>query len=258
MKTAFLILGAQRSGTSVTSHMLSQFGVNFGDPKNFIQFEHNPIFFELDWVNQYNNKIINALGHKYTDLFLPLEEDFENINKIQLEKELQKLIKNEWHEEKIIGIKDPRFSLTFPIWQQVLLANNYRIHIILVFRHPSGFLKSNKKLFHNWDGWSDRRHLNFWLQLNLCAIYFTRNFPICYLNYDSLMQEPLETAKKIANFFHLDLSLAVDASLVVNNSYHHHKEIIETGDLFVDKCYKSLCSHSLFSADYLNYRSSNK
>lgn len=88
MKTAFLILGAQRSGTSVTSHMLSQFGVNFGNPKNFIQFEHNPIFFEMNWVNQYNNKIINALRHNYTDFFLPLEKDFENINKIELDKEL--------------------------------------------------------------------------------------------------------------------------------------------------------------------------
>lgn len=51
MKTAFLIVDAQRSGTSVISHMLSKFEINFGDPKNSLQDEHNPIFFELRWVN---------------------------------------------------------------------------------------------------------------------------------------------------------------------------------------------------------------
>lgn len=86
MKTAFLILGAQRSGTSVTSHMLSQFRVNFGNPKNFLQDAHNPIFFELKWVNDYNNKLIKALGYKYTEFFLPLEEDFERANTTELEK----------------------------------------------------------------------------------------------------------------------------------------------------------------------------
>lgn len=114
MKTAFLILGAQRSGTSVTSHMLSKFGVDFGEPRNFLQAEHNPIFFELNWVNDSNNKLIKALGYKYTDFFLPLEEDFAKVNTTEIEKELQVLIKNEWQGKNLIGIKDPRLGLTFP------------------------------------------------------------------------------------------------------------------------------------------------
>jgi len=253
MKTAFLILGAQRSGTSVTSHMLSKFGVDFGDPKKFIQFEHNPIFFELKWVNQYNDKLISSLGYKYTDFFLPLEEDFEKANTTEIEKELQLLIESEWKGTNIIGIKDPRFSLTFPVWEKLLLNNKYRLNIILAFRSPSSFLESNKKLFHNWDGWNNAKHLNFWLQLNLSAIYFTRNFPVYYINYDSLMNEPLVEAKKLATFFNLDLDLAVPASQVVNNFYHHHREITETGNSFVDHCYKLLCSHTLSAADYLHY-----
>ncbi|MBW4540039.1 MAG: hypothetical protein KME43_12970 [Myxacorys chilensis ATA2-1-KO14] len=63
MKTAFLVLGGQRSGTSVTSHILSRFGIDFGSDKHFIQGGHNPIFFELNWVNDGNNQLINALGH---------------------------------------------------------------------------------------------------------------------------------------------------------------------------------------------------
>ncbi|MCA1995045.1 MAG: hypothetical protein LDL41_23805 [Coleofasciculus sp. S288] len=254
MKTAFLILGAQRSGTSVTSHLLSQFGVDFGNPNHFIQFEHNPIFFELKWVNEYNNKLINALGYSYTDFFLPLEEDFAKANTSDLEKELQDHIKKEWDNKPLIGLKDPRIGLTFPIWEKILSANHYQLNIILAFRHPFNFLKSNQKLFHNWKGWTDTRHFNFWLQLNLTAIYFTRHFSIYYLNYDHLMTNPLEEAQTLASFFYLDSELVTQASLVVNPSYYHHQEVAETGNPFVDNCYKLLCSHALYPADYLNYR----
>lgn len=254
MKTAFLILGAQRSGTSVTSHMLSQFRVNFGNPKNFLQDAHNPIFFELKWVNDYNNKLIKALGYKYTEFFLPLEEDFERANTTELEKELHELIKAEWQRSPLIGIKDPRFSLTFPIWQKLLLEDGYQINIVFTFRHPSTFLESNKKLFHNWEGWTDTKHLNFWLQLNLAAIYFTRHFPVYFVSYDTLMKAPLEEAEKLAKFFNLNLDQAAKAALVVNNSYYHHKALTETGNPFVDYCYMLLCSQSLSPQDYLRYR----
>lgn len=43
MKTAFLILGAQRSGTSVTSHVLSKFGIHFGSDQHFIR--DLPVYF---------------------------------------------------------------------------------------------------------------------------------------------------------------------------------------------------------------------
>jgi hypothetical protein len=65
MKTAFIVLGAQRSGTSATSHLLSEFNINFG---------HNPIFFELKWVNDFNNRVVSHLGHVYTDLFFRLNQ----------------------------------------------------------------------------------------------------------------------------------------------------------------------------------------
>jgi len=254
MKKAFLILGAMRSGTSATSHIISEFGVNFGNPKNFFQGPANPIFFELNWVIEYNDKLINTLGYKLPDLFLPLTEDFNKIDTLKIEEELQYLIDKEWPYQETIGIKDPRFSWTIPFWHQFLSKNNYEVNIIFVFRHPSGFLNSSKRLFHD-SGWSETRHLNFWLQFNLAASHFTRNFPIYYLNYDFLMSKPLEEIKQIANFFNLDIKLATNASLVINNSYYHHKELTETFDPLVDSCYRLLCSQqSLSEEDYQHYR----
>ncbi|MCU0570935.1 MAG: hypothetical protein MUF49_30750 [Oculatellaceae cyanobacterium Prado106] len=262
MKTAFLILGAQRSGTSVTSHLLSKLGVCFGNPEHFLQDNHNPNFFELKWVNQYNDRILQTIGHRYTDAFFPLETDYEGDSLsetlheriLTLEQTLGDRIQQEWPNEPIIGIKDPRFSLTFPVWQRVLSHLGYRFNIVLVFRHPSDFLRSNQKLFHNWEGWTVERHLHFWLRLTLAGIYFTRDYPVCWVDYDQVMTHPLEVAQGLADRFNLDHQLADQAAAVVDRTYQHHRQSSPTGYPLFDRAYQSLKSHHLSSADYLSYR----
>jgi hypothetical protein len=68
--------------------VLSWVGVNFGSFDQFIQFDHNPIFFELNWVNALNNQIVQQLGYQYTDFFLPLNQDFETEKILELAQEL--------------------------------------------------------------------------------------------------------------------------------------------------------------------------
>lgn len=257
MKTAFLVLGAQRSGTSVTSHMLSKFGVCLGDAKNFLQADHNPIFFELKWVNQYNDRLIQHLGYRYTDLFLPVEADYDQVGVSEIERELPGLIQHEWQDACSIGIKDPRISLTFPVWQRALSAQGYRLKIVFVFRHPGDFLRSNQALFHNWEGWDEERHLHFWLQLTLAAIYFTRNYPVFFVNYNDLMAHPLKVAEDLATCLDLDKDQALNASAVVDPTHHHHKQAAPTEYSVIDHYYKLLCSHNLSEVDYLSYRSSH-
>jgi hypothetical protein len=252
MKTAFLILGAQRSGTSVTSHILSKFEIDFGSEQHFIQGGHNPIFFELKWINDANNQLIQALGHQYTDFFLPIEQDFDSF--AQFEQKLHTQIIQEWNEAPCIGLKDPRFSLTFPVWQRVLSAAGYSLNVILAFRSPSSFLKSNQSLFYNWEGWDTNRHLKFWLQLNLAATHFTRDLPVYYLCYEDLMMNPSEETEKLANFFELNRNLVDQAVAVVDRSHYHHQTSTETGIDLIDKYYQKLRSHSISTSDYLNYR----
>lgn len=256
MKTAFLVLGAQRSGTSATSHVLSQFGINFGSSKNFLQDEHNPIFFELKWVNQLNERLIQALGHQYTDFFLPIESDYQTAEVVKIATEFPDLIWDEWRDKTTIGIKDPRFSLTFPVWERVLLGAGYTLKIIFVFRCPDCFLRSNRELFKDWPQWNDMRHLRFWLQSNLAGIYFTRNYPVHFINYDNLMSYPLGTADQLANVFGLDEDDVANAASVVNNSCHHHEQSSEVNDLTIAHYYNLLASHRLSATDYLNYRAS--
>ncbi len=249
-----MLLGAQRSGTSVTSHMLSKFGIDFGDSKNFLQADHNPIFFELKWINQYNDRLLRHLGYKYIDPVLPTEADYDKPQLIEMSRELPTLIQYEWPDASKIGIKDPRISLTFPIWQQALSAQGYSLKIIFVFRHPGDFLRSNQRLFQNWTGWDETRHLHFWLRLTLAALYFTRDYPICFVNYDDMMADPLAVAQRFAETFDFDEAQVNPAAAVVDRAQHHHKQFAPTGHALIDHYYDRLCSHQLSGADYLSYR----
>lgn len=254
MKRAFLLLGAQRSGTSVTSHMLSQFEVCFGNPNHFLQADHNPIFFELKWINQYNDRLIRSLGYCYTDLFLPIEADYDSLTLLEFEQELSTLIQQEWQDAPLIGIKDPRCSLTFPVWRRVLQALGYQLETILVYRHPTSFLKSNQQLFHNWEGWDQERHLHFWLRLTLAAIYFTRNYAVLPVSYEDLMICPLTVATRLADFFQLNPALTASAAAVVDSTHQHHRLSAQTGDALIDSCYRQLQDGCLSGTDYLSYR----
>lgn len=234
--------------------MLSKFNVCFGDPSRFLQADHNPIFFELKWVNQYNDRLIRSLGYNYTDLFLPIETDYDHPGLLEFAQELSGLIQHEWRDQPRIGIKDPRCSLTFPVWQQVLQEQGYEVKIIFVYRHPLGFLRSNQRLFQNWEGWDQTRHLHFWLRLTLAALYFTQSDPVFSVHYETLMEHPLETANRMARFFHLDERQAEIAAAVVDQTHQHHRPLAQTGDALIDDYYSRLQAHQISGTDYLIYR----
>lgn len=254
MKTAFIVLGAQRSGTSVTSHMMSEFGIYFGEPNHFLQDNHNPLFFELRWVNALNDEIVKQMGRLYTDFFLPVEEDYENAGVDAIARDIQHQMQQEFGDCHLIGLKDPRFSLTFPVWERVLHHLGYWIQVVLVFRSPASFLRSNQKLFHNWESWTDERHLNFWLQFNMAAVYFTRRYSVHLISYDSLMSEPVHEAQRFATTFGYDPALVKTAACVVNSSLQHHKSFAETGNFLCDRYYQQLLNGIFSSGEYLLFR----
>ncbi|MEH2198987.1 glycosyltransferase [Nostoc sp.] len=255
-RTVFIVLGSPRSGTSAISHMINKFGVDFGNPENFLdtkQHSHNPIFFELDWVNEYNNKIIYSIGSKWEngDNINPDYKDFDNNLVLEIKQQLYSLIDKEWkNQENNIGIKDPRFCFTFPVWQDVLLKMGYSLKIIFVFRHPLGYLNSNKKV----NGFTNTKNLNLWLQHNLAARYFINDQDFYLIDYDNVMSNPILEAEKMASRFKLDINLVNVSSSVIDKYYYHNQAIGETGNLIIDDCYKSLKENNLSPSKYINYR----
>jgi hypothetical protein len=263
MKTAFLLLGAPRSGTSVIAHILSKFGIDFGNPEHFLDttiHKHNPIFFELEWVNHCNDSLLTALGNKlnlknfswFFQHLAPSDSSFLGLEVSETEERMLHWIHQEWQGAPIVGIKDPRFCFTFPVWQKVLEKEGYELKVILIFRSPLSYLKSTRKLY---EWLSDSKSLNLWLQHNLAATYFARDYPIYFVSYEEVMSNPAIEIQKMAEHFGFDPALIDKAISVVDKNYWHHQSAPETGIEWVDRCYQALQEGRSLNHDYLKFQS---
>lgn len=139
-----IILGAGRSGTSMTAGLFSKAGYYLGD--NYLGKCHsNPKgFFEDREINQINEDILNTAVTTYPEIirkYLFPSATFYNarwLARIKLGKKLKsdKHI-NERITERLSHIpfcyKDPRFSYSLPIWVPFLDGNTV---FICVFRDP--------------------------------------------------------------------------------------------------------------------------
>lgn len=253
-KQAFLVLGAPRSGTSAISHFLSHCGIDFGDPAHFIDTEihkHNPIFFELEWVNRINDEVIQQLGSRYKDTFLPLEEDFQSDLLNALQAEACRRFSEEWHDAPLVGIKDPRFCFTLPFWETVLAQVGYQVRLVWSLRSPAATIQSNWKLVPHW---THQRVANFWLQSILAGTWFSRGRPVVALNYDQMLSRPLEFAQSAIERLKLEVPDLAATVSHVSVSHCHNESQQRTGIELVDLTNDELLEQRLAPEKYLAYR----
>ncbi|HEY1921475.1 MAG TPA: hypothetical protein VGG44_01820 [Tepidisphaeraceae bacterium] len=252
----FLIIGLPRSGTSSISQLLENLGVYFGDPSHFLdttQNTHNPIFYELKWANDFNDAVINKLKPAKTRVSdqLPIEEDFNRPEIAAFRQPLEQRIADEFGDHAMVGIKDPRISSTYPLWQSVLTGMGYTVKTILAIRTASAILKSNLKLtplpLNSWRRWYVR-HL-------LGMTYFTRKVSPCRFDYDQLMRDPLGYGKEKAAELGLAMPDPAAATRHISPGlYHHQPDNTGTGDQWVDQIDAAFRSGRLEPDEYLRYR----
>ena len=147
MKRAIIVVGAPRSGTSVVSHVINRLGVSFGDPKRFVDAEqnkHNPMFFELQELNTINDEIFLCFHKKWADFYWqPLVTDFPESVISLFDVRIKSFIESEFGKVTLIGLKDPRFCFTLPIWIAVLERIGYKLDFVHTARNPNAIFSSN-------------------------------------------------------------------------------------------------------------------
>ena len=236
-KICFLIIGLPRSGTSSISQFLDHLGVYFGDPSHFLdakKLTHNPMFYELQWVNDINDLVIKALSRPNAKVedFLPIESDFQRAEIASLRDSLQKQFREEFGDRANVGVKDPRICFTFPLWRAVLTEMGFAVRTVLTLRSSSAILKSNLDLtpvkLSRWQ----RFHVRHLLALR----YFTRDVPVCHFDYDLFMRQPLVYGKEKAAELGLAIPDPAEATRHLSSKhYHHQPDEAGTGDPWVDK-----------------------
>ena len=251
VRTAHLIVGVPRSGTSAVAQLLSDAGVSFGDPAHFLDttvHQHNPNFFEMEWVNQVNNLAVEALGSRYSEDFLPVEADFADPALDKLRARIVDQVRAEFGDAPRIGIKDPRFCFTFPLWRPLLEGMGYQVSAVVTLRSEAACRRSNLALEGKWA--DDRTWLRFYLQSLLAARHFTRDVPTTVIDYDRLMADPAGYAAEL-HLPGIDLAAAtarLDPRLV------HQRPATDDGDTLAGRVQRDLRDGRLRADAYLDYR----
>jgi hypothetical protein len=251
---ALLVLGSPRSGTSAISHFLSHCGFDFGDPAHFVDTDshrHNPIFFELEWVNRFNERVLARLGAGFPQGCPPTAEAYATSELDELAAETKLAIAREWPSSRRIGMKDPRFCFTLPFWRRVLADVGYDVRLVWSLRSPSATIASNAKLLPDW---TTRRLCEFWTRCVLSGRHVIGDTPFVALDYDRMMLDPVRFASEAVSLLRLDVADIATTVAHISPTHRHQVPGPMPGFPEVDELDRRFRLGQVSPGDYRVYR----
>jgi|GEM_PF-193329 len=183
-KTAILVLGMHRSGTSALTRVLNLVGCAL--PKATIRADENNTagYWEPVSINTLDDQLLAAAGSGWDD-WRPLDlshvqptvlKDFAN--------RIGVIMSREFDDNQLVVIKDPRIARLTDFYVSTLAANGYRSLCVIPFREPAAVIKSLAKR----DGMTTDYAAVMWLRHILAAESATRTLPRSFVKFEALMQ----------------------------------------------------------------------
>lgn len=135
VKTAVLIIGAPRSGTSATTGTLKILGLPLGNKLVGPLSDNIKGHFEDSATVDLNRALLKKLNSwPHDPRHLAINWQSEQAQK--LKEEIKWHIYKRFNEFSLFGLKNPLISLLLPLYIQALKELRYRVKVIIVLRHP--------------------------------------------------------------------------------------------------------------------------
>ncbi len=208
-RTAILILGMHRSGTSALTRVLNLCGVDLGEhlmPP--AQGNNETGFWEhLDAVDLHERALLE-LGRSWSDP-RNLPADWQaSPAAAAAERRIAKLVRTEFADSPLWAVKDPRMCRFVPLWAKVLAAAGIDLKVVFVLRHPDEVIASVERR----DGISPHESglllLNHFFEAALATVGRAR----CAVTYQSLMDDWSGCVDRIARELAIELPLRESAA----------------------------------------------
>ena len=234
-KTAILVAGMHRSGTSALAQALGLAGCDL--PRSLMSSclrtgEHRIRGHSESWtISQLNAEILSSAKH----------QGYESINHAidasvltrQFNERAVTALRDEFADSHLFVLKDPRLCLLLKFWVNAVAEFGARPVVICPVRNPLEVAYSLKLR-----SATDHRTLNnltfLWLRYVLDAEAYSRFVPRTFTRYSDLLEDPLTLLDKAA--VALDVSLPRvsvleaqnDIRAALSSSYRHHSVTKET------------------------------
>jgi GT2 family glycosyltransferase len=184
-KKGLIVLGMHRSGTSALTRVVSLAGA--GLPADLMgPDKSNPRgHWESVRLTEYNDRLLKSLNSQWSDwrsidLYAIPEE-----RRREIVSELSAILEEEYAQERIFVVKDPRICRTAPLLLDALRQANIDSFAIVAVRNPLEVASSLERR----DGMSRAHSILLWLRHALEAEANTRDMPRVVVCFDDLLQD---------------------------------------------------------------------
>lgn len=184
-RTAILVLGMHRSGTSAFTRVMNLLGCQLPSTLLPSADDNSAGFWESGQVVAFNDRVLAVAGSRWDD-WLPLNPGWiASAARNDFVIRAREVLQAEFGASPILVLKDPRICRLAPLWLEALEGLNIQPAIALPVRHPGEVADSLEARAGSQGGFG----LLLWLRHVLEAEIATRGMPRYFFGYDQLLAD---------------------------------------------------------------------
>lgn len=184
-RTAYLVLGMHRSGTSAATQLLALAGADL--PKNVMPGdEHNQKGYFEPWkIALFNDQRLHAGTSAWDDIFGFPYAAMDAAQEAEWTARAVAVFEDEFGSAPHPLMKDPRATVVLPLWRKALDQLGVAARCVIPVRHPLAVAASLARR----DGFPIEKSLVLWTAYMLAAEAYTRDLPRVFVGYDALLAD---------------------------------------------------------------------
>ena len=246
-KSAIVLIGMDRSGTSLCANVLGLLGMSLGNdllaPDRF----NTRGYFEDREIWRVHERLLAVLGRSWDTLSTvrPFPPGWWQSPKMdgfrgQLGQIVQARMTNA--RDGIWGFKDPRTVLLLPLWDKVFQECGLRPIFVVCIRHPGAVAQSLGAR----DGFPRLAAELLWLEKTLSACLAARDGPHCLIHYEDWFVDPWRSVERLIETTGLVPQLSIKklkvaiAAVVDSEMRHDSREGLQIQSEAVARLYGEL------------------
>ncbi|MFD2055894.1 hypothetical protein ACFSQT_23360 [Mesorhizobium calcicola] len=231
-RTAIIVVGMHRSGTSALARMFSLLGASLPRNLNPAGLGNETGHWEPEAAVRLNDEILGLAESPVNDVQGPSGEWLQRPAAQAFVDRLKDLIVEEYGDDPLFVLKDPRISLLFPLWRAALAKLEIRCVAVVISRNPVEVALSLAKRQGqggDWQSWPLDRGGLLWLRYNLAAEEHTRDVDRAFCDYSTLLDDWRSVARRLGDELNIawpksipDAAAEIDGFL--SRELWHHQE----------------------------------
>lgn len=225
-KSALIIVGMHRSGTSATTGALQCLGVQLGR-KLYGGHAHINAkgYFEHSDIADTNDEALLALGSAWDDVLVKEDGWWQRDCLARYAQRIRKYIRRDFADSPLWAVKDPRVCRLLPWWLQILATEGVEPCFLFVLRSPAEVFRS----LHRRDGFSRDKAYLLWILHYLEAERWSRGRARAVIAFERFLDQPRAEFERVERELGLAFPLSPSAAAscldqFISQDLRHHQE----------------------------------